>query len=225
MESDTKRNPDRTISFFRERLAEWAKGNTREFPWRETEDPYKICVAEIMLNQTGANKVAPVYLEFIKRYPTIKRLSSGRVPTLKRIIHPLGFLYRAERLRLMAKYVEQTYGGQMPDDYPGLCSIPGVGQYTASAILCFAFGQKVPIIDTNVVRVFTRFFGLKRKLPTSAANVELSTITLSALPAKNVKQYNYAILDFAAVICSHYKPSCQNCPVESECRGSLRVHN
>jgi A/G-specific adenine glycosylase len=208
---------DQKISFFREKLIDWAVAHTRDFPWRVTADPYQVCVAEVMLHQTGANKVAPVYKEFINRYPTLNDLRLANIRTLNKLLHSLGFLYRARRLKELAKYVVKNYEGKMPSDPGGLATLPGVGEYTASAIMCFAYGKHVPIIDANVIRVYSRFFGLHNKLPSSSPTVELKEIAQKTLPEGKARSYNYALLDFAATICSHYNPGCPKCPVAYYC--------
>lgn len=212
---------DRKILLLREAILDWALTNTRDFPWRKTTDPYKICAAEIMLHQTGAHKVVPIYQKFIDRYPTLSKLSLAKIHTLRRLIYPLGFIYRAERLKELASYVIRFFGGQMPSELSDLTLLPGVGEYTASAIMCFAYGKNIPIIDTNVVRVYTRYFRLSRKLPSSSPNAELKEIAGKVLPAGQARAYNYAVLDFAATLCKHYNPICSNCPLASMCEYCL----
>jgi A/G-specific adenine glycosylase len=205
------------VYFFRDSLMKWAEGNLREFPWRETTDPYKVCVAEIMLHQTFAWKVAPVYGAFIQRYPDVVALSRAQLPTLTKMLYPLGLNYRARILKEMAKAVVKNHGGAFPTDKKGLLSLPGVGEYTASAILCFAYGEQVPIIDANVVRVYARFLGLGLRLPRSSPNKEILRAAAKALPKGRAREFNYAILDFASVVCSHYNPKHANCPVVAKC--------
>ena len=199
-------------------LLAWAARNPRDLPWRKTTDPYQICVAEVMLQQTSATKVAPVYEQFISKYPDAKRLSRARLRSVEAIVHPLGLHYRAARLREMAKAVLKAHGGKMPADRDSLLSLPGVGDYTASALLCFAYGHQVPIIDTNVVRLYTRYFGLKHRLPSSSPNRDIKDIAHRTLPVGKARDYNYAVLDFAAAVCKHYSPACSGCPVRGGCK-------
>jgi len=206
------------LRFFKAELSRWAINNTRNLPWRNTDDPYCICVAEILLHQTGASKVAPVYQDLIARYPTVGALSRAKIKTLERIIYPLGFLYRAGRLREIAKAVVSNYGGYIPSEKTGLMSLPGIGEYTASAILCFAYGKQVPIIDTNVVRLYSRFFGLSNKLPSSAPTNEIRQIASIVIPKGNARRHNYALLDFAALVCKHYNPGCLKCRMGTKCK-------
>ena len=107
---------NRNVQLLQEVILDWALTNTRDFPWRKTTDPYKICAAEVMLHQTGANKVAPIYQKFVDRYPTLSKLSLAKIPALKRLLYPLGFLYRAERLKELANYAVRFFDGQMPSE-------------------------------------------------------------------------------------------------------------
>lgn len=208
---------DAKVYFFRDSLMEWARGNLRGFPWRETTDPYKVCVAEIMLHQTFARKVAPVYEAFVRRYPNVLALSRARLPALAKMLRPLGLNYRARVLRELAETVVKNYGGVFPKDKKGLLSLPGVGEYTSSAILCFAYGEQVPIIDANVVRVYTRFLGLGLRLPRSSPSKEILEAAAKALPRGKAREFNYALLDFASAVCRHYKPKHNDCPVAAKC--------
>jgi len=202
---------------FQKKILGWAKKNYRDFSWRQTSDPYKICVAEILLHQTFAKKVEPVYNNFINNYPNLERLSKSRLSKVQRIIYPLGFLYRAERLRNIAKYSIKHYGGAIPNDKQKLLKLPGVGTYTATAILCFAHGHDLPIIDVNVVRVYSRYFGVPVNLPNSSPSKEIENIAHKILPAEKSKAFNYGVLDFASLICTHYNPKHENCPLKSFC--------
>ena len=137
---------------------------------------------------------------------------------MRRIIYPLGFLYRAERLKEIAIAVVNKHGGQMPPDKHNLLSLPGVGEYTSSAVMCFAYGEQIPIIDVNVVRLYSRYFGLARKLPSSAPNNRMREMAILALPRKKAREYNYAVLDFAAMVCRHYNPDCLECLIRRGCQ-------
>lgn len=171
-----------------------------------------------MLHQTFARKVVPVYKAFIGRYLNIKQLSTARVPAIERLIYPLGFIYRARRLKEIAQYVMKKYNGRFPQELEGILSLPGVGEYTAAAIMCFAYGKQVPIIDANVIRVYSRYFGVKVKLPNSAPKKEMIEIALKALPKGKAREFNYGLLDFAAVVCTHYNPKHEQCPIRTKCK-------
>ncbi len=212
------------LRYFKIKLLAWSEVNSRTFPWRRAKDPYKICVAEIMLHQTFARKVVPVYKNFLKRYPDIKRLSRAKVSYIEKLIHPLGLIYRARLFKELAKYILKEFNGRFPSNKDALLSIPGVGEYTASAILCFAYEKQVPIIDANVIRVYSRYFGLNTKLPNSAPSKQMLEIATKALPKGKARDFNYALLDFAAIVCTHYNPKCATCPVRRKCLYALHPH-
>ncbi len=206
------------FTYFRKKLLSWSKINLRSFPWRKTKNPYRVCVAEIMLHQTFARKVVPVYKAFVKRYPSVSKLSRANLGYLEKLIYPLGFIYRANTLINLARIVISEHSGKFPVDNDNLLSLPGVGNYTASAIMCFSYDKPVSIVDANVVRVYSRFFGLETKLPSSAPTKEIEEIAKKVLSTKNARLFNYGILDFAALICSHYNPKCPECPVKNKCK-------
>lgn len=200
------------------RLLAWWEDNGRDFPWRRTNSPYFICIAEIMLHQTVAKRAAPVYESIIAKYPGVAQMSRARKKTLEKMIYTLGFLYRAGRLKELAKVVCKQFGGNMPVGKGDLISLPGVGEYTASAVMCFAYGDQVPIIDANVVRVYSRYFGIERKSPSSPPTNRLKELAAKILPQGRAREYNYAVLDFAALHCKHYSPICSSCPVNKHCK-------
>jgi len=205
------------LGYLSNRLLGWSADNTRILPWRNTSDAFRVCVAEILLHQTSASKVVPIYEEFIKRYPDPLRLSKARLATISRLVHPLGLHYRARKLKEMGKTVMLKHAGRFPSDSASLLSLPGVGEYTASAVMCFAYGEQIPILDTNVIRVYTRYLGLQNRLPSSSPTSETRCVAETALPQGKAREYNYALLDFASAVCTHYRPDCQGCPVGSHC--------
>ncbi len=153
---------------FQRRLLAWYRVTQRKLPWRDTRDPYKILVSEIMLQQTQVDRVVPKDHEFLKRYPTLKALARARMPELRRTWYPLGYNVRPLRLRRIARQAVRDHHGQVPDSYDGLLAMDGIGRYTAGAVLSFAFNQDAPILDTNVARLLSRYFGKAARPPRSA---------------------------------------------------------
>ena len=153
---------------FQRRLLAWYRVSQRKLPWRDTRDPYKILVSEIMLQQTQVDRVVPKYHEFLKRYPTLKALARARTPELRRTWYPLGYNVRPLRLRRIAQQAVRDHHGQVPDSYDGLLAMDGIGPYTAGAVLSFAFNQDAPILDTNVARLLSRYFGKAARPPRAA---------------------------------------------------------
>lgn len=149
------------IKWFRRELLAWGKQHRRKFPWRNTTDAYAILVAEFMLQKTNAPSVACLYEKFMEQYPTVEALAAAQFIDIKNILQPLGLLFRAERLYKTAKLLVEECRGKIPDTEAELLKLPGVGKYTARSICANAFGQSKAVIDTNVARIFERFFGFE----------------------------------------------------------------
>ena len=206
------------VRIVRSTLASWGPANFRPFPWRQDRIGYSVYVAEVLLQQTFAAKVVSVYNAFVLRYPNYERLAAADIRTLKRLIKPLGLPFRAEILKKTARRVTSEFNGETPKDRGSLVSLHGVGDYIADAVLCYAFGEKVIPIDTNVNRVIGRLFGITYPHCNSTDKAEVKAVC-SAL-AKRVRRpasLNYAILDFAAGVCTFYKPACLSCPLRMSC--------
>ena len=143
---------------FRRRLLEWYRRNGRDLPWRKTSDPYHILVSEVMLQQTQVDRVLPKYEEWLRKYPTLEALAAAPEADVSATWRPLGYNIRPRRLHAIARESVARYGGQLPSDEATLRSFKGIGEYTAGAVLSFAFGQRAAILDTNVARVLFRVF-------------------------------------------------------------------
>jgi len=195
-------------------LLEWHRRNRRTFPWREVRDPYRVLVAEFFLQRTPANRVASFLPKFLQQFPSPEKLARADPSYLEEFSHLLGLKKRMSWLVESMKIVCQKYGGKIPDTFEDLISLPGVGEYTASALLCFGFGHDVPIVDANVVRVLTRIFNLKEKRRMDS--IILKKIARRLVPENRALEYNEALLDFAASICKKH-PSCGKCPLVRLC--------
>src|SRR5881397_2272527 len=143
---------------FRRRLLDWYRRYGRDLPWRQTTDPYHILVSEVMLQQTQVDRVLPKYREWLERYPTMEALAAAPEEDVTRTWYPLGYNVRPRRLHAIARESVERYGGSLPSDEPTLRSFKGIGEYTAGAVMSFAFGQRAAILDTNVARVLFRVF-------------------------------------------------------------------
>lgn len=198
------------------RLLLWFKKYGRRFPWRQTKDPYKIYIAETLLQKTNVEKVLPSYLLLLGKYPTIKKLAKARVGELKILIRSLGLIKRAAYLILGAKQVIKLFNSEFPKDKKELKRIIGVGDYMAHAILCYSFSQRLPLVDTNVARVYGRLYNrVSDKLP--YADRQLWDFSAKVLPQKRFKEYNFALLDLSALICLPKNPLCFRCPCKQIC--------
>lgn len=199
------------IEEFRSDLLSWAYDNLRTFPWRETDDPYEILIAEILLQKTAAEKVEPVYREFLSTYPSLDELAAADREELADIIYSLGL--QNQRSKALISIGETLQGDGVPDDTDRLLKLPYVGRYAANATLCFAFGEPRPIVDANVVRVYTRIFDTDFDY----RDEEAWEFAENVLPEAYAWEFNLAILDFAAAICRPKTPRCEECFFTDQC--------
>ena len=204
------------INWFRTMLANWAKQNLRNYPWRNTDNPYEILIAEFLLQRTDADTVRPIYDEFLIRYPTLEKLADAKLEDLVAILQPLGLFFRAERLSQTARIIMAEYRGKVPDSEIELLKLPGIGKYTARAICSQAFAQPAAVMDTNVSRILERFYGLRGERVKSRCKI-LWQAAETISPQTKVGLWNLTLLDFGALICTARKPRCSECPVAKQC--------
>jgi A/G-specific adenine glycosylase len=204
------------VKWFRKRLLAWTQSNLRDFPWRQTTDPYSIFVAEFLLQKTVAATAAPIYKVFLLKYPSLEALAAASVVEVAQLLQPLGLAFRAERLCSSAKIVIQKYGGSIPALEEELLLLPGIGKYTARSICANAFGQPAAVLDTNVARIFERFFGLQGERVKSRCKILWAAADAIA-PKREVSRWNLTLLDFGALVCTARKPHCSECPLQQKC--------
>jgi len=214
-----------SLSLFHADLRSWSQDYLRVFPWRSTDNPYHILIAEMMLRRTQAKQVVPVYNQFILQYPDPQSLVNAPTEEVIQVLYPLGLAWRAPAFQQIAQVLITDYNGKIPDQYETLLTLPGVGDYVASAVCCFAFNQAIPIIDTNTVRVAGRLFGI----PTHAESRRRQPVRhllKNLLDYQNPRIYNYSLLDFAASVCIPVSPHCEDCPLFAQCvTGLSRAKN
>jgi len=205
--------------YFRNKILGWYDSNKRSFPWRRTKNPYYILVAEILLQQTDAAKVAKEYSSFIKAFPKPRKLAAASKSSVSRFISKLGLDYRVNRLISIARELEKKFNGRVPDTEEKLLKLPGIGPYIANAVLSSAYNKRTAVLDTNIVRILDRFFGIKSSKPRPRTDPMLWLVAHQLLPQKTnmCKTWNYALLDFGALVCSHYSPICKECPCRRKC--------
>jgi A/G-specific adenine glycosylase len=201
---------------FQRRLLKWYAEYGRDLPWRKTSDPYCILVSEVMLQQTQVDRVIPKYHEFLERYPTFERLAEAPVEDVKKTWYPLGYNIRPVRLHGIARETLARYGGTLPNEHEELLSFKGIGRYTAGAIRSFAFKEDAPILDTNVIRVLHRVFVGKGK--PKAQKAKLWTLSEALIPKGKGYDFNQAIMDFGAIVCTARDPYCLLCPMKELCK-------
>lgn len=205
------------IRRFQRRLLAWYREHARDLPWRRTRDPYRVLVSEVMLQQTQVDRVIPKYREFLRRYPTIRHLAAARAQDVRRLWYPLGYNIRPYRLHLIARETVARYGGRLPDDVEGLRALPGVGRYTAGAVLSFAYGKDAPILDTNVRRVLARVFLGPRRQRRVRGEKAFWDLAATLLPRGQTYDFNQALMDFGAMWCTPRRPRCRPCPMKALC--------
>lgn len=207
-----------SIPYFRGRLSSWARNNLRDLPWRNTADPYRILVAEILLQKTTTNQARQAYEELINKYPTVEALSCADIGSLRKMLAATGLPNRATRLKRIGQVLIREFHGIIPRDRVHLASLPGVGSYISSAIACFAYGQRVPLVDSNVIRIFSRFFGVNSKNPRPRNDPLLWRFAAEVVPSHNPIMYHQALLDLSAIVCTDRRPKCDICPLRARCR-------
>jgi A/G-specific adenine glycosylase len=208
--------PDRR-RWFRRRLLDWYRANGRDLPWRQTRDPYRVLVSEVMLQQTQVDRVLPKYHEWLEKYPTLEALASAPVRDVAATWRPLGYNIRPRRLHAIARESVASYGGELPSDEATLRSFKGIGAYTAGAVLSFAFGRRAAILDTNVARVLFRVFVGRGEPKSHAMKRHLWVVSRTVLPMRHVYDFNQALMDFGATMCTARRPKCDACPLRRGC--------
>ena len=203
---------------FRQRLLTWYRRHGRDLPWRKTNDPYHILVSEIMLQQTQVDRVLPKYEEWLRKYPSFDALANAPESDVTATWYPLGYNIRPKRLQSIAREAVERYGGRLPEDDETLRSFKGIGAYTAGAIRSFAFRQRAAILDTNVARVLYRVFLRAGDPKSHAVKQHLWRVSEALVPARHVFDFNQALMDLGAMVCSARNPKCLVCPMSKDCR-------
>lgn len=213
-----KRLQDLRMSEFASRIVRWGEDNRRQFPWRQTPNPYNIFVAESLVQRTRAGQVEPVYLRFLEKWPNLGLLSKATERDLRNVIATLGLDYRVKRIRVIASEIVRLHGGKIPGSLEELKQLygKGFGDYMAHAILCFAYGQNVPIVDKNVERILMRVFSLKTRKD-GHRDPSLWRFAAKLVPRGGAREYNWSLLDFGALVCTPKNPSCPTCPLLQIC--------
>jgi A/G-specific adenine glycosylase len=200
----------KNLAPIRRRLLRWYDKNKRDLPWRKTRDPYAIWVAETMLQQTQVKTVIPYYERFLKAFPTVEALARAPQQRVLRMWSGLGYYRRAENLKQAARQLVRRCDGKIPRNHDALRALPGVGDYTAGAVLSIAYQQRFPALDGNTRRVLNRLFNLPD-------NTELQIRALQLVPRSRPGDFNQALMELGATLCAPRKPDCAACPVAADC--------
>ena len=201
-----------------EELMAWFEQHARDLPWRRDRTPYRVWVSEVMLQQTRVDTVIPYYELFLERFPTVEALAGASLEDVLRIWEGLGYYARARHLYSAAQELVRCNAGELPGCFDALKALPGVGPYTAGAIVSIAFGEAVPAVDGNAQRVLCRLFGIPDDVTRSATKRKLRALAAQLLPRERPGHFNEALIELGATVCTPRRPSCGNCPLRELCR-------
>ncbi len=191
--------------------------NTRQMPWKGEKDPYKIWISEIILQQTRVQQGINYYNRFICEFADVKSLATAPQKKVYKLWEGLGYYSRCKNLIETAKFIHKNLNGKFPEKYEDILSLKGIGSYTASAIASFAFNKPFAVLDGNVFRVLSRFFGIEMPVNTSEGKRFYKQLSQRLLDKRNPAAYNQSIMDFGAVICKPLSPKCLECPLQNKC--------
>ncbi|TET77016.1 MAG: DNA glycosylase [Candidatus Cloacimonadota bacterium] len=204
------------IRIFRNKIIRWFHKNGRTYPWRETRDPFKVLIAEMMLRRTKADQVTQVYERLFTEYPDVEAVANAEDKKLEQILYPLGLKWRTPAFALVAREMREKYQCKIPETRKKLTALPGIGEYVAGALLSIAYCKKEWIVDSNIVRLFKRYFGVKTSKE-GRRNKHVIEIAKIYASGKNPRKANLAILDFSALVCTPRKLDCEKCPLRKRC--------
>lgn len=202
---------------FSNQLILWYLENKRDLPWRNTTNPYHIWLSEIMLQQTRVAQGLPYYLAFTDSFSTVQDLANADEEKVLKLWQGLGYYSRARNLHSTAKYISNELNGVFPNNYNDLIKLKGIGEYTAAAIASFSFNECVPVVDGNVFRVLSRYFGIETDIATNGAKREFTALAATLIDKKRPALFNQAIMEFGALQCTPKNPECSICPLNNSC--------
>ena len=217
-----KSNPVALIKPLRRKLLAWYARHARDLPWRRTRDPYAVWVSEIMLQQTQVATVIPYFARWMRRFPTVRRLAAADEADVLKAWEGLGYYSRARNLHRAAKEVVARYGGRLPRDVAALRALRGIGRYTAGAIASIAFGLDEPVLDGNVIRVLCRVFRIRQNPKAAPTRKRLWSLAEDLLPKGRASEFNQALMDLGATVCTPRDPRCDACPLAALCGANAR---
>lgn len=202
---------------FSKTLNHWYSNNNRELPWRQTKDPYFIWLSEIILQQTQVRQGLPYYHEFVQEFPSVNHLANAQESDVLKLWQGLGYYSRARNLHATAKYVANELNGEFPNTHKDLIKLKGIGDYTASAIASICFSEATAVVDGNVYRVLSRYFGIDTPINSSKGAKEFKKLAQELIDVKDPATFNQAIMEFGATQCKPQNPDCSICPFNTSC--------
>lgn len=206
----------------RRALTGWYDRNRRALPWRETRDPYAIWISEIMLQQTRVETVVPYFRRFLERFPNAETLAGAPLGEVLKVWENLGYYTRAQNLHRAAGEIVERFGGKIPNDPDQILRLPGIGRYTAGAILSIAFGRNLPAVDGNVRRVISRLFAMEESVDDAAVQKRIEERVSALVPKRAPGRFNQALMELGAVCCTPKTPTCTVCPLQAACGARSR---
>lgn len=202
---------------FSKKILHWYSVNRRSLPWRNTTDPYKIWLSEIILQQTRVAQGTSYYLSFEKHFPTVQHLAKASEEEVLKLWQGLGYYSRARNLHFTAKDIVENYKGNFPKTHKELLKLKGVGEYTASAISSICFNEKQAVVDGNVYRVLSRYFGVETPINSTGGIKYFKELAQKVIHFSNFRDYNQGIMEFGAIQCTPKNPDCTKCPLNESC--------
>jgi len=207
-------------SEFQQCLLAWFSAHARHLPWRNTEDPYLIWLSEVILQQTRVDQAIPYYDRLIGAFPTVRALASASLDNVLLMWEGLGYYSRARNLHRAADVIVKQFNGRIPDEYETILSLPGIGPYTAAAVLSIAYGRPHAVLDGNVIRVLSRLLAFEDDVRETGSKRFLQDLVDKLIDKKVPGAFNEAIMELGATVCRPRNPTCPSCPVKSLCRAS-----
>lgn len=208
---------DKIKRLLRRRLLAWYQRHQRALPWRETNDPYRVWISEIMLQQTQVDTAIPFYRRFLKTFPDVDTLARAPLQEVLKAWENLGYYSRARNIHAAARIIVDQFDGKIPDTFEAIRTLPGIGQYSAGAILSIAYGKPFPAVDGNVRRILCRVFAIRKPMNELRDQKELFKLAGALVPARRPGDFNQALMDLGAMICRAKSPNCQRCPLAVLC--------
>lgn len=210
-----------TQTDFGKKLLAWWEINPRKMPWRQTRDPYRVWVSEVLLQQTRVDQARPFYRKFIRRFPTVEALAAAPLDDVLKAWEGAGYYARARNLHKAANIVVQKHGGRLPQTYRELHQLPGFGPYTTAAVLSLAFGQDFAVLDGNVERVLCRVLAFKGEVSRPESRRKLQETAQTWLVRGRAGAFNSALMDLGSTVCTPRNPKCTQCPFKNDCKARM----
>lgn len=202
---------------FRSDLLSWYEDNKRDLPWRNTGDPYAIWISEIMLQQTRVEQALPYFYQFMDRFPTVYKLAEADQQEVLKVWEGLGYYSRARNMHHASKTVVKNFDGKIPDNLKDLKKLKGIGPYTAAAVSSIAFGKSHAVVDGNVIRVLSRYFGIEENVRNTATKNNIRDFADELIDPGRPGDFNQALMELGATVCTPKNPDCTDCPINSDC--------